>query len=96
MWPYIDIRVGLNEQNVILGYTNYSGNNDLINFIFLIVKRHIYVQRCKEKILNIVLFISTLKTYFKTEDEISKHNYLKATDKHRTKWNPLKALLDIS
>jgi hypothetical protein len=55
LWPYIDIRVGLNEQNVILGYTNYSGNNDLINFIFLIVKRHIYVQRCKGKNLNIVL-----------------------------------------
>jgi hypothetical protein len=47
LWPYINIAPVLNQKNILLGIYNYE-NCTLLNFICLIVKLYIYVQKCKE------------------------------------------------
>ena len=87
---YLDINQSLNKKDVIIGVKN-SENDKLTNFVFLLVKRYIYVTRCIQKTLNLSAFINMLTEYCKLELLGAR---LKGNmSKFDVKWIPLKSLL---
>ena len=91
-WPYIDMSAVLNLRNVLLGITN-TKQFELINLIILMVKRYIYVQRCKEAYLNLIGFINILKRSYNLEVEIYKDKSVMVKGRQDEKWRPLLGVL---
>jgi hypothetical protein len=59
----LDINCYLCEKNVMLGI-NDTEHADLINYLFILVERYIYVQRCKEKDISMQGLLAFVKRYY--------------------------------
>ncbi len=85
--PCIDIRPALNLRNVILG-TDFEDNHT-INYVMLMVKRYIYVTKCKNEMLSIISFKNTVKMNRETEIFISISENTKRNQLLQMKWEIL-------
>ena len=64
--PFLDIKSFVNPTNILLGCCDSTGNI-LINHIFVIVKRYIYISKCMEKSLSIDKVLGLIKYYHNIE-----------------------------
>ena len=69
LYPMLDLLPLLNLENVIFGVENGEHSN-LINQILLIVKRLIFVTKCKSENLSLPLFTGILKSCYSIEQNI--------------------------
>jgi len=60
---YIDLSKHLKLRNIMMGVVNQE-HEKLINFLFVIVKRYIYVTRCKEQNIHIHSLFNYVKKYY--------------------------------
>ena len=66
----VDIMANLNAKSVLLGCIQ-SSNDILINHIFSITKRYIYITKCTEGVLNITRLVSIILFHYNLEKNIS-------------------------
>jgi hypothetical protein len=93
LWPYLDITDIISRKNVLFGVDTHS-NSTMLNHIFLIVKKYIFAQKCKEDNLKVYHFIQVLRNYYISEIEMAKRYNNKRKGSILDKWKPLKHLLD--
>ena len=60
--------------NVIFGFRFDTPENNLLNFIILIVKKYIYNCRCKEIKPCFEVALLEIKKYYKIEQQLSNFN----------------------
>jgi len=86
-----DITGFLKDKIVLLGYTELC-NANLVNHMFNIIKRYIYVTKCTESNLNLERVINIIKFHFKIEKNIveCRHGNINIFE---NKWKPLEQLL---
>ena len=75
------------ETNVLLGISGVE-NEKLINHLFMIIKRYIYVTKCLEKELNFTALLNYIRFHFLLEKNLSD---VKRNGKNvfNGKWGPL-------
>lgn len=84
MSTHAHIEMNFDNRNIIL---SVQGQNELINYIYVIAKYYVYKTKFSGKPLNIQAFISILKKKFFSEKYIAYiHNRV---DKFFKKWSPL-------
>ena len=81
--PYVDLSNHINKKNILLGTEN--ANELLINHLFIIIKRYIYVQRCKERTISIQGVIRFIKQYYDMDSNLSGRTDM---------WLPVEQLFD--
>ena len=86
-----DIAPFLNKKTVLLGCT-FTENDDLINHMFNIIKRYVYVTKCTDNQLNTNQVLNILKYYYKLEKSIVKFRECNASN-FESKWKPIESLL---
>jgi len=84
--PYIDISKHMSRKNILLGTEN--ANELLINHLFIIVKRYIYVQHCKERTISIQGVLEYIKQYYVMDSGLS-------SGKRADMWLPVKQYFDV-
>ncbi len=95
VWPYIDLSMFLNCENIILGVTN-TIQKALINHLFIILKMYIFAQHCKNRDPNVIGAIKVIKYVHVVEEGVAvkkSSNIVNALQKHRMKLEFLNALM---
>jgi hypothetical protein len=64
--PHMDLQRYIEKQYIIFGINNEE-HNKLINHLFILVKRYIYVTRCKGKDLSVHGLFLFIKQYYNME-----------------------------
>lgn len=88
--PFIDLGPLLSNVKYILFGIYYTGEYNLINTINLIIKRYIYLQRCRNGSINVRGAINAIKYIYHLEQEIVKYKNHNSKEKHNVKWQHLK------
>ena len=89
LMPTLDISDLISERNVLLG----SFSNELINLIFLIVKKYIYSSKFRETTPNINGAKSSIKQEYLIERNIARRD-VKQLIRFNTKWNHIAPALN--
>ena len=82
-----NIQLDLNPKSVCLGYLGVV-NKHLINHIINLVKRYIYISKCKEKYLNMDAVFSFIRYHYLLEKNVVEY-HKKNPDFFHDKWHPL-------
>ena len=82
---YIDLGPHMTKANILLGTKN-TKETELINIIFILVKRYIYVQRCREKVTSRQGLIAFIKKHYTLETNTVHVNI--------NRWSPLSVLFE--
>ncbi len=75
---YLDISPYMQRSTALLG-TKDNNNAPLLNILFILFKRYIYVQRCKENVISLQGLVVFVKKYYTLDTKTVKIN----------KWDPL-------
>ena len=88
---HLEVNIHLNSKAILLGY---QGNKypRLINHIFNIIKRYIYVTKCIERNLNLEIVLKMIKKHQQIEKYIAQ-NKSNSSYIHIDKWSPILELL---
>ena len=88
---YLDLKMFLNAKSVLLGYLG-DYNSSLVNHIFNIIKRYIYLTKCKECMLSSESLFKILRHVYHLEKIIVEHSG--KLQFFLDKWDPVHPLLD--
>ena len=86
IFPEVDMFPYINSENLLLGV--YNENRILENYIILLIKRYLYVNKCFDREINIVGAKQYLKYMMILETNVRNSKY-KAQALH--KWEPIKS-----
>ena len=84
--PYINLKSYLEKKYVMFCIQNEE--NRLVNHLFILVKRYIYVTRCREKDVSLHSLLVFVKKYYVIETNIEASTY------NCSKWDPVQKLFN--
>lgn len=86
----INIKLKLNERDFILGIYP-KGTSDILQFLMLIAKYHIYICRCTKKQLNFKLYKINVQSLYQCHKEIAMNN--NEMQKFIQDWRPFQQMI---
>ena len=82
--------VKFTKEDILLN--NYKGTNkNLINLLILLMKRYIYIMKCKDVKTNFISYVAHVHNTYKVEEYDARRN--NTIKKHYCKWQTIKQFL---